>query len=73
MKKCDVGGQAIIEGVMMRGSKGLATAIRTPSGKIEVNVKKTKPITKKYKFLKDKEIIYVKKAFNSTYNCIKYV
>ena len=51
MKKCDVGGQAIIEGVMMRGSKGLATAIRTPSGKIEVNVKKTKPITKKYKFL----------------------
>ena len=51
MKKCDVGGQAIIEGVMMRGSKGLATAIRTNSGKIEVNVKKTKPITKKYKFL----------------------
>ncbi|WP_196049018.1 peptide chain release factor N(5)-glutamine methyltransferase [Clostridium saudiense] len=51
MKKCDVGGQAIIEGVMMRGSKGLATAIRTTSGKIEVNVKKTKPITKKYKFL----------------------
>lgn len=51
MKKCDVGGQAIIEGVMMRGSKGLATAIRTPSGKIEVNVKKTKLITKKYKFL----------------------
>lgn len=51
MKKCDVGGQAIIEGVMMRGSKGLATAIRTPSGKIEVNVKKTNPITKKYKFL----------------------
>lgn len=51
MKKCDVGGQAIIEGVMMRGSKGLATAIRTPSGKIEVNLKKTKPITKKYKFL----------------------
>ena len=51
MKKCDVGGQDIIEGVMMRGSKGLATAIRTPSGKIEVNVKKTKPITKKYKFL----------------------
>ena len=49
MRKCDVGGQAIIEGVMMRGSKGLATAIRTPNGKIEVKVKKTKPITKKYK------------------------
>ena len=41
MRKCDVGGQAIIEGVMMRGSKGLATAVRTPNGKIEVKVKKT--------------------------------
>lgn len=51
MRRCDVGGQAIIEGVMMRGSKGLATAVRTPSGKIEVKVKKTKPITKRYKFL----------------------
>lgn len=51
MRKCDVGGQAIIEGVMMRGSKGLATAVRTPSGKIEVKVKKIKPITKRYKFL----------------------
>ena len=32
MRKCDVGGQAIIEGVMMRGSKGIATAVRTPNG-----------------------------------------
>ena len=51
MRKCDVGGQAIIEGVMMRGSKGVATAVRTPNGEIEVKVEKTKPITKKYKFL----------------------
>ena len=51
MRKCDVGGQAIIEGVMMRGSKGFATAVRTPSGKIEVKVKKTKPITKRYRIL----------------------
>ena len=51
MRKCDVGGQAIIEGVMMRGSKGIATAVRTPNGEIEVKVEKTKPITKKYKFL----------------------
>ena len=41
MRKCDVGGQAVIEGVMMRGSKGMATAIRTPKGKIKVSVKKT--------------------------------
>ena len=51
MRKCDVGGQAIIEGVMMRGSKGLATAVRTPSGKIEVKLKKTKPITNRYRIL----------------------
>ena len=40
MRKCDVGGQAVIEGVMMRGSKGLATAVITPSGKIEVDMKR---------------------------------
>ena len=52
MKKKDVGGQAIIEGVMMRGSKGLATAIRTPNGSIDVKVEKVEAITKKYKILK---------------------
>ena len=51
MKKCDVGGQAVIEGVMMRGSKGQATAIRKPNGKIEIDFKRVTPITKKYKFL----------------------
>ena len=51
MRKCDVGGQAVIEGVMMRGSKGMATAIRTPKGKIKVSVKKTVSLTKKYKIL----------------------
>ena len=59
MRKCDVGGQAIIEGVMMRGSKGIATAVRTPNGEIEVKVEKTKPITKKYKFL-NKPSSYIK-------------
>ena len=51
MRKCEVGGQAVIEGVMMRGSKGQATAIRKPDGKIEIDMKKIVPITKKYKFL----------------------
>ena len=51
MRKCEVGGQAVIEGVMMRGSKGQATAIRKPNGKIEIDVKKMVPLTKKYKFL----------------------
>ncbi|MBU5454333.1 peptide chain release factor N(5)-glutamine methyltransferase [Caproiciproducens sp. MSJ-32] len=51
MRKTNVGGQAVIEGVMMRGSKGQATAVRTPSKKIEVTFEKIVPITKKYKFL----------------------
>jgi len=51
MKRCDVGGQAVIEGVMMRGSKSLATAVRTPKGNIEIDFKDNRPITKKYPFL----------------------
>jgi uncharacterized protein YqhQ len=31
------GGQAVIEGVMMRGSKAAAMAVRTPDGKIELH------------------------------------
>ncbi|OPJ64089.1 release factor glutamine methyltransferase [Clostridium chromiireducens] len=51
MRRCDVGGQAVIEGVMMRGSKSLATAVRTPNGKIEIDFKDNRPVTKKYPFL----------------------
>ncbi|MDO5517203.1 MAG: peptide chain release factor N(5)-glutamine methyltransferase [Clostridium sp.] len=47
MKRRDVGGQAVIEGVMMRGSKSLATAVRTPKGNIEISYKDNTPITKK--------------------------
>jgi len=46
-----VGGQAVIEGVMMRGSKSLATAVRTPKGNIEINYKDNRPITKKHPIL----------------------
>ena len=35
-----IGGQAVIEGVMMRGTECLATAVRKPSG--EIVYKKTK-------------------------------
>ncbi|MGL5152567.1 MAG: peptide chain release factor N(5)-glutamine methyltransferase [Clostridium sp.] len=51
MKKCDVGGQALIEGVMMRGSKGLASAVRTQDGTIEIKVDRVVPITKRKKIL----------------------
>ena len=38
-KKLMVGGQAVIEGVMMRGPKLTATAVRDPQGKIQVQTK----------------------------------
>ena len=31
----NVGGQAVLEGVMMRGSHCVATSVRTPEGMIE--------------------------------------
>ncbi|KGN02552.1 membrane protein [Clostridium novyi A str. 4570] len=48
-KKVSVGGQAVIEGVMMRGSKGVATAIRKSNGDIEVEFDEIEPLTKKNK------------------------
>ncbi|MGB4589098.1 MAG: DUF1385 domain-containing protein [Clostridiaceae bacterium] len=51
MRNTTVGGQAVIEGVMMRGLKGIATAVRNPEGEIVVNHDDTIPLTKKYKIL----------------------
>ncbi|SHE81147.1 HemK family methyltransferase [Clostridium fallax] len=45
-----MGGQAVLEGVMMRGAKGMATAVRTPNKNIEVDFKEITPLTKKNKF-----------------------
>lgn len=50
-KRKSVGGQAVIEGVMMRGSKGVATAVRKPDGEIAVDRKDIVPYTKRYKIL----------------------
>lgn len=41
-QKFNYGGQAVIEGVMMRGSKGYAIAVRNPEGEIVI---KEEPIT----------------------------
>lgn len=50
MKKTDIGGQAVIEGVMMRGHSSIATAVRKGN---DIIVKKdmVKPLTRKYKIL----------------------
>lgn len=45
-----VGGQAVIEGVMMRGSRGIATAVRKSDGEIVVNREESIPYSKKINF-----------------------
>lgn len=49
-KKTSIGGQAVIEGVMMRGPRKIAVAVRRPDGEIEVDVKDNIPLARKNKF-----------------------
>ncbi|MFH1849201.1 MAG: DUF1385 domain-containing protein [archaeon] len=49
--KQEIGGQAIIEGVMMKSPVRLALAIRKPDGKIAVKKEKVSSLTKKYRIL----------------------
>lgn len=50
--KTTIGGQALIEGVMMRGPSKIAVAVRKPTGDIELKVEKAKDLSEKYKVLK---------------------
>ena len=52
MDKPLVGGQAVIEGVMMRGFGKVATAVREPTGNINVQVKPVNSIAEKFPILK---------------------
>ncbi|NLM74692.1 MAG: DUF1385 domain-containing protein [Clostridiaceae bacterium] len=50
-KNCDnIGGSALIEGVMMRGKDRMAVSVRKSSGEIYTEVKECVPWTKKNKF-----------------------
>lgn len=51
VKKTSIGGQALIEGIMMKGPDKIATAVRKPDGEIEVKESNIKPIFK-HKFFK---------------------
>ena len=46
-----VGGQALMEGIMMRGPEGTAVALRLPDGSIETEMKNFVSVRKKYKIL----------------------
>ena len=45
-----VGGQALMEGIMMRGPKGTAMSLRLPDGTIETQMKDFVSVRKKFKF-----------------------
>ncbi len=49
--KTSVGGQALIEGIMMQGPKGMATAVRKPDGDILTEYHEFHRLREKYKFL----------------------
>lgn len=49
--KTSVGGQALIEGIMMQGPKGAAMSVRLPDGSIDTEEKEFRHIRDKVKFL----------------------
>jgi len=49
MKKPSVGGQALIEGVMMKGPDRIAMAVRMADGQIDVKVDEVTPVSQKNK------------------------
>lgn len=51
-KFASVGGQALIEGIMMKGPKGAAMSVRLPSGEIETEFKHETPWREKNAFFK---------------------
>ncbi len=47
-----VGGQAVLEGIMMKSGSNCATAVRCPDGTIKLDKREVKSIKDKYKFFK---------------------
>lgn len=52
MEKINVGGQAVIEGVMMRAPRALAIAVRRPTGEIAVKKEEVAPLSERYPVVK---------------------
>lgn len=50
-KKVDIGGQAVLEGVMMKAPEHIAIAVRRPNGDIVVKREKYQSPTKKHKWM----------------------
>ena len=50
-KRVDIGGQAVMEGVMMKSPDAIAIAVRRPDGSIVVTRKDYVPLSKKHKWM----------------------
>ena len=48
MKPSGIGGQAVIEGIMMRNKNKYSIAVRKPDNEIEVVVKESRDLTEKH-------------------------
>ena len=51
-KVTSIGGQAVMEGVMMRGKLSMATAVRDPEGVVQIESERLVPSEQKSKFLR---------------------
>lgn len=65
------GGQAVIEGVMIRSKRHMVTCVRQPNGEIATNVEEIKPLTEKHKILGTPFIRGVVALFETLYLGIK--
>jgi len=52
MEKINIGGQAVIEGVMMRAPRSVAIAVRRPSGEIVVRKDEVVPLSERFPVVK---------------------
>lgn len=52
MEKINIGGQAVLEGVMMRAPRAVAIAVRRPDGEIVVKREPMPPLSEKYPVVK---------------------
>lgn len=50
-KICSVGGQALMEGIMMLGPHGMAQVVRNPEGELVIKTEEVTPWTRRNKFL----------------------
>ena len=51
MKPSGIGGQAVIEGIMMRNKDKYSIAVRKPDNEIEVTIRESKVLTEKHKWM----------------------